>query len=1114
MKQYINISKITPPRLPHILHRSRLIDRLENNKNKRLILILGQAAQGKSTLAASYVTASTIPSAWVNLSKDDSDPVNLFYSMIHALQYVLKDIDLSTLLSYPSVSMGPRLEIPLYREWSNAISERISVPIQIVLDGLDRLSSDAPSFGLLQVLVKEVPSHIHLIMLSREELPLGIQGLKVKQEVHVLTNEDLAFTLDEVKAFLREIRGLSFLSKQLTKIHQFTEGWVGGLILLSESLERLPKGSRQKYILEDIPDRFKRDIFQYFGEEILYSQPGPIQDFLIKSSIFNIVEPGFVKELLDIENAEEILQEHARKNLFVQSNYDKRNGWVFQYHQLFRDFLKSRFKKVLDKEEKQTLFRKAGCLYEQRGKLEQAVGLYLKAKAFERAAAVIERIGMTVLNVGRKGDLSQWLRAFPEEFILGNPWLLLYLSLTRRYTAVEENLGSLQKAFAQFEQHGDVRGQLLSLAYHIEACMIRGHDATPLSRLIDQGEGLLQSMGPEQYHYERAVLWVQLSFGLTVRGGDARRGLLASQNAYMLAKSKGHFLLQASALMNALQSHSFLGEFPLAEELIEKIEKLLIKYPYLELQALFFIHQSSLWLFKGEFEKGEESIRRAQNVIEEYSLVYLHPYTLLYELILQVNLEKHNKIEDVANRMLNLSLSLGNSFLQGATLGLRGIGFYKKGDFQKAKESLESSLEILSSRESRSEYHLATFRIVMGLISYHLQNTTRSHEKEIQKILDHSELISDYIFLVEGHFTMALLKWKQGNTSETSLHLCLGFKIAEERGLDFFWHFGSFDLLRLCLLALELNVKGAKKYAAHLLINRLGSLAESELKRLSKHPNQDLREKAQEIHRTIYLSKLPRIHIETLGGFRVLRENSPMDESEWKRSQPKSLLKSIVARGAKKVPRDLLMEDLWPEGEYETMEGKFKVALHRLRKSLEPEMDKDFKSSYIHLKDNLVSLNRELCEVDVDSFLSLIEKGKSKEKEKDIKTAISLYTQAAERYKGDFLSEDLYAPWADIKREKLKRTYINLLLRLAQLHEDRGTIEKAIFFYKKATNTDSVLEKAYQRLMTLYSQQGKRNEALKVYEACKKAMQDHLDTEPDEVTVSLYKKILEKPPNI
>jgi len=41
-----------PPRFPHILKRPRLLERLEQQRDKKLILILGQGAQGKSTLEA------------------------------------------------------------------------------------------------------------------------------------------------------------------------------------------------------------------------------------------------------------------------------------------------------------------------------------------------------------------------------------------------------------------------------------------------------------------------------------------------------------------------------------------------------------------------------------------------------------------------------------------------------------------------------------------------------------------------------------------------------------------------------------------------------------------------------------------------------------------------------------------------------------------------------------------------------------------------------------------------------------------------------------------------------------------------------------------------------
>ena len=115
MNPSVSISKITPPYLPKILYRPRLVNLIEGNKDKKLILILGQAAQGKTTLAASYGKTSEMPFAWVSLDKDESDPASLFHLMVQSLQQALRDIDFSHLLSpYPPQITGPREEIPLY----------------------------------------------------------------------------------------------------------------------------------------------------------------------------------------------------------------------------------------------------------------------------------------------------------------------------------------------------------------------------------------------------------------------------------------------------------------------------------------------------------------------------------------------------------------------------------------------------------------------------------------------------------------------------------------------------------------------------------------------------------------------------------------------------------------------------------------------------------------------------------------------------------------------------------------------------------------------------------------------------------------------------------------
>ncbi len=113
----VNLAKITPPRLPAIVPRPRLLERLDREQEKELILILGQAAQGKTTLAASWLNTSTLPWAWLNLGPEDSDPVNLFYALVDALQGVFKDVDFTPVRNFPTISLGPREELPLYRDW-------------------------------------------------------------------------------------------------------------------------------------------------------------------------------------------------------------------------------------------------------------------------------------------------------------------------------------------------------------------------------------------------------------------------------------------------------------------------------------------------------------------------------------------------------------------------------------------------------------------------------------------------------------------------------------------------------------------------------------------------------------------------------------------------------------------------------------------------------------------------------------------------------------------------------------------------------------------------------------------------------------------------------------
>ena len=68
------------------------------------------------------------------------------------------------------------------------------------------------------------------------------------------------------------------------------------------------------------------------------------------------------------------------------------------------------------------------------------------------------------------------------------------------------------------------------------------------------------------------------------------------------------------------------------------------------------------------------------------------------------------------------------------------------------------------------------------------------------------------------------------------------------------------------------------------------------------------------------------------------------------------------------------------------------------------------------LKDNLVSLRKDLCRTDLDEFLSLQKQGKRAEEAGDPGRAILCYRSAIEIYRGDFLAEDLYETWAELEK--------------------------------------------------------------------------------------------------
>jgi two-component SAPR family response regulator len=318
------------------------------------------------------------------------------------------------------------------------------------------------------------------------------------------------------------------------------------------------------------------------------------------------------------------------------------------------------------------------------------------------------------------------------------------------------------------------------------------------------------------------------------------------------------------------------------------------------------------------------------------------------------------------------------------------------------------------------------------------------------------------------------------------------------------------DLQQCCFMALELKLFEARDMALQVWewnsTSEAGPLPEGETagQRTSEGPH------VRDLCRDLRKRRAPKIEIKTLGGFEVLKNHQQIPEDAWTGKIPRRLLKAIVSRGGRAVSSSQLQEDIWPD--CDSAQGRFKIALHRTRKALEPGYEPSLGSTYVHLSQDRVCLDPDLVDIDASRFEDHLHEAGICEDKGEVSAALSHFAQALELYQGDFLPEEVLAPWAEGKRTSLKSKYFGALMACARLHKQRGANSRAVTLYQQAVEENPLSEEAFRQLIILYTNMKLYNEALQTYEACKANLRSRLGTDPDPLTTSLGKKALSSRP--
>jgi LuxR family maltose regulon positive regulatory protein len=1089
-------AKYTAPKLPVVVHRDRLMRRLQTDPGQHLVLIVGQAAQGKSTLAADYLTRQAVTAAWLRLEAAEAEAAAFFDLLVHALAAAVPDASLlqylpSARLASDRTSTSMHLHPLLAALW-----QRLPEDIHVVLDGLEQLPASASAYGVIEDLISIAAAKGCILMLSRRLPFCKMQLRRMRRQVVCIDNGELAFTAAEIQAYFNRLYGLELPGPCAADILNLTNGWVGGIVLLDQSLNRQPRRQWLDALCRQLPSGLSAEAFDFFSEEIFETQSRPLQDVLLQAAWMDVIDPRILSDLFPTLNIIALLSGLVERNLFIETIPRIQGHPLYRLNPMFQDFLRSRFQTRIEAAEQIRLYERMAGFYLKRRQAELAVGLYLKANNFAAAARSIKKAGTDLIIRGHFADLKKALTALPEASINADPWLLLLLTLTRRVEAGPRNVADLESALQRFREQKDIRGELFALAYLIEALVFAGHDPTACRTWIRQGEALLAGQGDRPYFtFPRTVLWLQIGLAYIASGLELNRGISAARSAYLLAHRMKDPRLMANANIVAVLGLASMGDFEQADQILDRIAAIADTDAYTEYHVLRNMVNVWLALYRGDLKTARDLIEPIGAQIESFGLLFLYPAYVDANGLLQVYLGEYEAARSTGRHLLDVAALSGNAYCEGLSLRLSALRHYFQGIYDDAGAAAAHALAVLPRDDQPTLQWMRTSQLA-GLIDYHLGKYDLAHARlaEARTYFAHT---GNSLSLCETDLSLALVSDKLARTAQMRDYLRDGFSLASERQYDHFVILRPADLRACCHLALSHVDNALAAWPEQLLGVKFSSHASGEDARM-----RPVATAAAEARR-------PLLQIQTLGAFRVVRNGqTPIEDQEWGGRRTKLLLKAIVVHGMQDIPKDILIEDLWPDCNPEASSRNFKVTLHRLRKILEPDLGRHNRSAYIHLKDNLISLDGARCRVDVQRFLQHCKDIKRAALAKENQTILELGRQALALYQGEFLPDDPYAPWVEMKRLALKDEYIATLMTMAQIHCSQEQWEAAAKCCRSALSADPCLEQAGAMLMQVLIRAGYRSDAIKVYEQLRAALDKELGLAPDSNLTNLYRQIL------
>lgn len=1058
---------LLPRKQPTLLHRPRLVDFIHENIHRRLILISAAAGYGKTSLLIDYAHDTNLPVCWYSLDQTDRD-VRVF----------LEHLVASIIQRFPTLARGQVASLlksaqndiqteAILRVLVNDIHDNVKDYFAILLDDYQFVDESEEVNSAIIWLLDHLPESCCLIVSTRTTPHFPLLRLVARQQVAALGNNLLRFTAKEIQQFLGQNYNLHVPDEQSKKLAQESEGWITGILLSTHAL--------WKGLIETVMHwkEGEHNLFDYLAEEVFDQQEEELQDFLKGSSILEVIEADLCDQLLGIDNSAEMLGILEDRNLFITKLEGEPH--TYRYHQLFQEFLRSRFQPD-EKARLEALHRKAGHLLEEGGDGLAATRHYVKAGDYEEAARTVEGLANRLFSAGKFRTLADLIDCLPAEVSNNHPRLLLTRGMIH---AERGDVSAAERLFRRARRRFQVIGDMVGVA-----------------RVLAREAMLFHFRG----EYNRAIRRCRHVLSLAAKTEIDRASVAATHRILGMCYGSVASLARSQEELNlALEIYQEIGDPHEIANVNQGLATALRRLGRPEEAEPHYRTALAIWQELGNLARVADVLNNI-GVGHYYRGEYGEALEVLQDALSKAREAAHSRIEvlilasigDIYRevRQLDRAMSFYDQGLEVAQLAGEGFPWIYlltaqgdiwrlKGDEKKAAVALDKAMAM--AEEQNSKYDLGLARLSKGILC-----------------CGQGDLRQAVQLLESACENLAKLGAKR-ELARASLHLAYAFYLSEEIPQAERWMRASLDLSQETTYDQYLVVDGMsmQPLLGHALERGLGGdMLSSVLERIDQFPPAIPEEVAPSEEPEVP----PLLEIRALGRSRVKVGDHDVTQPEWGGPLVKELFFYLVEKGrARKEEIGLVF---WPDKSPGKMNSVFHATMHRLRHVVPPGSVIFDRDSETYLFDKSTNY-----QYDVEQFERLLAKTRGARPDK----AEELYRQALSLYEGDYL-EDSYSDWCVTRREQLRRQHQDALGDLANLLLAKGAFRESIQFFQETLEKDPYRERAMRGIMRCLALSGEPAVAIQRYLSYAEFLELELGTSPAKETMDLFDQMRKEAP--